>query len=104
MKRPVFSAVPGGWVLKSEVGCLEWVTGLDEHPKAIFHHARPRWYDDEPMVCFTLAGSVCWPDSGRLVGYYLRAFESGNPRVIEQAMHVQWSRDRFDIDDRGAVA
>ena len=97
MTRPTFTALPEGWALSSPDGVLEWVSGLRQKPKAIFHHAKPRWYDDEPMYCPTL-GFQCYPDAGSLIGYYLRAWNTNNPTVIEAAMRAMWTSDHFESE------
>lgn len=95
MTRPQFSANSDGWELRSAAGLLEWISGLRDRPKAVFHHSRPRWYDDQPLDCPAL-GYVCYPDAGTLRGHYLAAFVSNDPRLIEQAMRAMWDADHFD--------
>ncbi len=92
MTAPVFVVNDGAYELRSPDGCLEWVS-IRPQPSALFHHAHPRWPDEQPLDCTCLPGGVCFPDAGSLYGINLTAWASCDPAVIEAAMRRMWSSE-----------
>ncbi|MDP9144416.1 MAG: hypothetical protein M3N43_06930 [Actinomycetota bacterium] len=102
MTIPVFVVNPDGYELRSADGVLEWVA-IKPHPAALFHHARPRWPDEQPIICAALPGGSCYADAGNLRGPNLTAWASQDPAVIEAAMRRMWAADDFERQEGHAA-